>query len=171
MRFGIMATAAGPGVSGGPPSSGLSTEQLRRIEENRHRARERLAGRAHSQPSRNAQTSSFSAPLTNVCNKLPQNRADFQGNSGQFGVKSNLTSLNGCPSSSSLRNGATSASSVSQKQPVPAVRKCVELVRRPTVRANLRLMSKQRFEIVLSYDKLAIDVCKKTPTNAYSKLF
>ena len=126
-------------------SSQLSAEQLRRIEENRRRARERLDRKTHAeQPPKSNNTAHGSCNHATV-NSRPQSHDD-------------------CSSAAKVTTG----SATSVKKPDTAIKKVVELVR-PAIKANLRLTSKQRFEIVMPYDRQAIEVFKKTPTNAYSE--
>ena len=182
-----MATTEGP--AGSCKSGGLSAEQLRRIEENRHRARERLAGRSHTQQQ----------PSNPAHQSLHQSSAQSHNNSSHhFGVnKPSLTVPDGSKpssscsgsrsismtSSSSMVGGISMTSSSSSRVPAGGIsmtssskgpvvgggqRRCVELVR-PSMRATLRLLPQKRFEVVVPYDKQTIEVFKKTPTNTYSE--
>ena len=148
----IMAT----GVAGSFKSSAeLSAEQLRRIEENKRRAREKLARREHGEPPpRNTAHQSTRAL------KPSQNRGHSTG-SNAYGCSFTANSHNYSSGTKYVTGLAT--------KPDTSSKKYVELVR-PKIKANLRLASKQRFEIVIPYDKQAIEIFKKTPTNSYSEL-
>ena len=156
--------ATGMAGSCSKSSSQLSAEQLRRIEENRRKARERLASKTHAeQPPKSNNTAN--GPST----ALPFPHAPVHGvkhgSCNHATVNSRPQSHDDCSSGAKVTTG----SATSVKKPDTAIKKVVELVR-PTIKANLRLTSKQRFEIVMPYDRQAIEVFKKTPTNAYSEL-
>ena len=148
----IMATGQGPvGMAGS--CNKLSVEQLRRMEENRRKARERLSRKTHSEQPQN-------------------NTAPSQSTTAHFPHVPGRNVLRGSnhsrPPSHEYSSGTTT-SAMSTCKHHDASKKVVQLVR-PTVKANLKLTSKQRFEIVMPYDRQAIEVFKKTPTNAYSEL-
>ena len=118
-----MATTEGP--AGSCKSGGLSAEQLRRIEENRHRARERLAGRVHTQqqPSNPAHQSTSSFPSqSSTSQSLHQSSAQSRDNSSRhFGVnKPSLTVPDGSKPSSSC-SGSRSISMTSSSSMVGGI--------------------------------------------------
>ena len=131
----------------------LSAEQLKRIEENRRRARDRLFRNTAEQPAKN--------PPHDLSTAFPQ---PFHRQNVVHSITNHTTANSRPPSYYDKSFGATSSVSTADT----ASKKVVELVR-PTVKGNLRLVSKQRFEIVIPYDRLAIEVFKKTPTNAYGQ--
>ena len=152
-------------------SSGLSAEQQRRIEENRTRAREKLAFRHQQQSETGTSTHSqhqhslSTQPAPATSSTAPRAR---EGSGGCFTGRPEC-SLTVKPTATAdsklaIRTRQTSAPVATGNKSI----KYTELVRL-TVKANLTLVSKQRFEIVIPYDKLAIEVFKKTPTNMYSK--
>ena len=160
--------ATGMAGSCSKSSSQLSAEQLRRIEENRRRARERLARKTHAeQPPKSNNTAHVlstaipfpHAPVHGVIHGV------IHGSCNHATVNSRPQSHDECSSAAKVTTG----SATSVKKPDTAIKKVVELVR-PAIKANLRLTSKQRFEIVMPYDRQAIEVFKKTPTNAYGEL-
>ena len=169
---------ASTGSAGGSLSgSGLSAEQLKKIEENRHRAREKLASRKQQEPSITFQqtvnpskssareqhfisTSLSHAPINHKAT-IPSKESG-RSSIGSFYPKypndhhtsTTTTSLHTCTQQVSGHISTT---------------KYTELVRQ-SIKANLLLVSRERFEIVVPYDKSAIGVFKKTPSNSYSKL-
>ena len=144
------------GVAGSFKSSAeLSAEQLRRIEENKRRAREKLARRGHGEP-----------PPRNTAHQSTRALKPLQNPGHSTGANAY-----GCSFTANSHNYSSGTKDVTglATKPDTSSRKCVELVR-PKIKANLRLASKQRFEIVIPYDKQAIEIFKKTPTNSYSEL-
>ena len=169
----IMATG-----SAGTCSSGLSAEQLKRIEENRHRAREKLASKKQQDQSSTVQQQRLvpvhpSAPehhstllqapshSTAICSR-ERSEKNYVGNPHPQNsiICHNLSSTTQSQSSQKMTKHR------SQHIPTDGRLKYTELVR-PTIKANLILVSKQRFKVVVPYDKLAIVMFKKTPSNAY----
>ena len=145
----IMATGGG---EAGSCSSRLSAEQLKRIEENRRRARERLARRNAEEPRNTARSSSLSQQSL----KAPGSR---------LSAKPHPTTPNDWPSGTKDKTSFA----VHVKRPATtstSSKKYVEFVR-PTIKANLMLTSRKKFEIIVPYDRQAIEVFKKTPTNTY----
>ena len=155
----------------------LSAEQLKRIEENRHKAKEKLASRkqqqtvSHEKTISSAQTGSQrQVSVSTAHSRVPSHITAVC--SGEIGRSTNR---NVHPKTLEFHTSSTSvtaANKSSHAQQPPAISsntvKYTQLVKK-TVKANLTLVSKQRFEIVVPYDKLAIEVFKKTPSNAYSK--
>lgn len=151
--------------------SGLSAEQQRRIEENRSRAREKLAIRKQQDKTNSVKSSQnqhlLPPPRLTATHSAEPHVRDGSGKhfTGRSQPDCSLTFKPSTSSNSSLttRNQLT-LGAVAAGNSV----KYTELVRH-TIKANLTLISRQRFEIIVPYDKLAIEVFKKTPSNMYSK--
>ena len=167
-----MATESSAGVSR------LSAEQLKRIEENRQRAREKLSHRkkqvqsntiTQSSPKLSFQkqhpSSSLQVTTDSTARRSGENSRDYLIGRSHLECQpvsgANTTVQR---TVSQQRHGVPGPSSVGTSNSV----RYTELVRQPTIKANLILVSRQRFQIVVPYDKLAIEVFKKTPSNAYS---
>ena len=158
--------------------SGLSAEQLRRIEENKHRAREKLASKKEQEKSRTVQQSrllpvqpSLQEHHSALLQAPNHNTAVYSRRSSEKNCVGNLHPKNheirtNLPSSTQNQSSHTFTKHSSQNIPTDSRLKYTELVS-PTIKANLALVSKQRFKVVVPYDKLAIKVFKKTPSNAY----
>lgn len=150
----------------------LSSEQLKRIEENRHRAREKLASR--TQP---RQPTLLSRP--NSLWKQQQHHRQ-QPSTSQTHTHTHRTQFYSTNQKSTLNiHSKQPACTTTQHKPLPTActqrdvtgnnLKYTQLPRPATIKANLRLVSRERFEIIIPYDKLAIEVFKKMPTNSYSE--
>ena len=162
-----MATAGRGAASSSVSESCLSSEQLKRIEENRIRAREKLASRTQS----GQQSSLQSRPNTHNSLVQQQTRtssAQFCGKEQKSGGSTHPkppvctavgTATQPKAPNSTHRDVATSGNL-----------RFTQLVKpQTTIKANLRLISRSRFEIVMPYDKLAIEAFKKAPSNSYSE--
>ena len=174
--------------------SGLSAEQLRRIEENRHRAREKLASRQQPQQVASCTvhqpatrpTSSSSSEHSQHFHSHPTNLNHTAG-ARPYPKPSECrltravpTALSRPPSASHTQQPPAVATALSRPpshtRQAPGLGhastanvKFTELVRR-TIKANLILVSRQEFEVVIPYDRSTIEVFKKIPSNAYSEL-
>lgn len=155
-------------------SSALSAEQLKRIEENRHKAKEKLASRKQQQTisrektiSSTQKSSQRQVSISTAHSRVPSHNAVICSGDIKRSPNRNVhpkplevdTSVTAANRSTHAQQPATSSSN-----PV----KYTQLAKK-TIKANLTLVSKQRFAIVIPYDKLAIEVFKKTPSNVYSK--
>lgn len=133
--------------------SALTAEQLRRIEENRIRARQKLANRKK----REEIISSGPAPGSTPRQPWIQPSRTDTATSTNFPFNK---------PHGQLQNVST-APLAAEKTATQSV-KFSEIVRK-TIKANLILVSRQRFEVVMPYDVSAIEVFKKMPSNVYSK--
>lgn len=152
----------------------LSAEQLKRIEENRHKAKEKLASRKQQQtvPHEKTISSAQKNSQRQVSVSTAHSRVPSAICSGEIGRSTNRNVHPKALEFHTSSTSVTAANKSSRAQQPPAISsntvKYTQIVKK-TLKANLTLVSKQRFEIVVPYDKLAIEVFKKTPSNAYSK--
>ena len=190
----------------------LSAEQLRRMEENRRKAREKLAAK-RLQPSPSSSHSTYKrvsvpprgdlgpppakrpAIMTNPQHSSAQHKhmlptTGYHGNHlRQFPQTSRssshempITSNSHCPVSKprtfppAVPSSATDfytnpkstvrTSTVSQKTQVP---KFAPL--QAKIKANMVLISRARFKVVVPYDSTVIELFKKMPTKSYGKCY
>ena len=166
----------------------MSAEQLRRMEENRCQARERLA-------SRKTQCETGGTAPTHTATYLPTGRNFYsnlrsvtlsdRGTQGNFTLHAASHSSN--PTPTPWTRIPSSISSTTHSKPATQDPSLATVARSPqqdagasmsrlkfselkrTIQANLMLISQERFEIVLPYDASAIDIFKRMPSNIYSK--
>lgn len=162
--------------------SGLSAEQLRRIEENRHRARQKLASKK-PQPGAGCRAAPLSAARSGQVSQLGANSAQSKADGSS--LYGNARILNPLPATN-VPGGGIATKTLSVKLPQL---QSVALSSKPsqhaqghtatnikfsalkrTIKANLMLTSKQRFEAVMPYDASAIDIFKRMPSSFYSEL-
>ena len=186
----------------------LSAEQLLRMEENRRRAQERLAGkRAHTHvarsgisnlPSRSrplgtqlitssAGTDQFGPPPSKVpayssTSLLSSFQTSLQkGNptqtcnsSSNIRELSTTTTSSHYPNSAHYQKNSESSNAAKSSQPVSVAAavsqlKFTELQHK--IKANVTMVSKTRFKVMVGYDSTLIEIFKKMPTRSYGKTF
>ena len=168
----------------------MSAEQLRRMEENRHQARERLA-------SRRTQCEAGGTAPNHTATYLPTGRNFYsnshsvilpnRGTQGNFTLHAPSHPSNPAPTPTPWTRIPSTISSTAHSKPVTQAPSVTTVARAPqqdagagmshlkfselkrTIQANLMLVSRERFEIVLPYDASAIDIFKRMPSNMYSK--
>ena len=183
--------------------SGLSAEQLRRMEENRHRARQKLASRKTQPEAGSCGTTQSTARGTQLgANSVHSSQRKADGSS----LYGHAHIMHPLPATSIPSGGVTS--NTLPVRPAPQLQSTVALPSKPsqhtsghattghatighattghattghaasiikfsalkrTIKANLMLTSKQRFEVVMPYDASAIDIFKRMPSSSYSE--
>ena len=191
-----MATGGSSDISQGTSMGVLSAEQLCRMEENKRRAREKLAGKRSGLPLTGKMSPSVSETLGPPAVKRPTLHAgkltgsSYLTNSGTsaqapnpnprpfLDSKLNVSRFqNTAPGStkkfmfgSSARkyNKAHSLSAVSAHS-APLQMKFNELQK--AVKANLTLVSRTRFKVLVPYDPNLIDIFKQVPSRSYGEWY
>lgn len=169
----------------------LSAEQLCRMEENKRRAREKLAGKRSGLPLTGKMSPSVSETLGPPAAKRPTLHAgkltgsSYLTNSGTSAqapnprpfLDSKFRFQNTAPgstkkfmfgSSAGKYNKAHSLSAVSAHS-APLQMKFNELQK--AVKANLTLVSRTRFKILVPYDPNLIDIFKQVPSRSYGEWY
>ena len=163
---------------------GISAEQLKRMEDNKRKARERLAvkkqhpqpeasgtpprkRRAVEPPSHSTATTSCSSSQS-LYRAQPQAAASVRPASGSFqythqSVAKPYCAFQDSPKFYSKTFGHTSSEGSTSKAAPQTKFSALQ----KTIKANLTLVSKSRFRVTVPYDLSVLELFKKMPTKSY----